>query len=67
MGGGLKKWMKYICPRFTPSRVALTGKHSRHIISLAVRFLNTFYVERVIAHRIKIIDHSCFHNHCPAS
>ncbi len=27
----------------------------------------TFYVERVRVHRIKIIDHSCFHNHWPTS
>ncbi len=27
----------------------------------------TFYVERVRAHNIKIIDNSCFHNHWPTS
>ncbi len=29
--------------------------------------LTDFYIERVTAHRIKIYDHSCFHNLWPNS
>ncbi len=81
--GGLKEWMKRICLCFTPSRITLiesaretvssavqvfffclmqeTVRCSRYIILLS------FYVERETAHRIKIIYHSCFHNHWPTS
>ncbi len=38
-----------------------TVRRSRYMIWL------TFYIERVRAHRIKIIDNSCFHNRWPTS
>ncbi len=55
------------------------GKHSRNTISsnsvcffllfffttFTLHDLTDFYLERVIAHHIKINDHSCFHNHWP--
>ncbi len=55
-GFGMKERMKRSC-RETVSLV----QHSRYMIWL------TFYVERVTAHHIKIIDHSCFHNRWPTS
>ncbi len=76
-GWGLKEWMKCICPCFTPSQIAL-AEGARETVSLSVsRFFfflvnslcqeTDFYVERVIAHRIKINDHLCFHNRLPNS
>ncbi len=72
--------MKRICPCFTPSRIAL-AEGARETVSLRGTFfffflqtrdcttftLQDFYIESVKAHRIKINDHSCFHNSWPNS
>ncbi len=81
--GGCLEWKNGwngFCPRFSPCRIVLT-EHAREIVSFAVRsfFMQetvrcsrymiwlTFYVERVTAHHIKIMYHSCFHNRWPTS
>ncbi len=76
LGWGVEKWMKRICPRFTPSQIAL-AEGARDTVSLrgmlstffflkqeTVRHsrYKIFYIESVTAHRIKRNDHSRFHN-----
>ncbi len=76
----MKEKMKRIC--FTLSRISLTESaretispprfvffvsHARDCTTFTLHDLTDFYIERVTAHGIKIIDHSCFHNHWPAS
>ncbi len=41
--------------------------HARDCTTFTLHDLTDVYVERVTAHRIKIIDHSCFHNRWPTS
>ncbi len=81
--GAMNEWMKGICLCFTPSRIALAeGTRetvrfqlvffcleplSRDCTTFTLHDLTDFYVERVTAHRIKINDHSCFHNRLPNS
>ncbi len=82
-GVGVEKWMKHICPCFTPSRIAL-AEGARETVSLRGTLsthyffffqtrdcttftLQDFYIESVTAHRIKINNHSCFHNSWPNS
>ncbi len=38
-----------------------------HCMTFTLHDLTNFYVERVTVHRIKINDHSCFHNSWPNS
>ncbi len=82
-GGVVEEWMKRICPCFTPSRIALAEGARETVSlrgTLSARFfflfqtrdcrtfaLQDFYIESVTAHRIKINDHSCFHNSWPNS
>ncbi len=35
---------------------------TRDCTTFTLHYLTDFYVDRVTAHRIKINDHSCFHN-----
>ncbi len=75
----IKEWMQRICLCFTPSRIALESAHlfrdsvrfqlvffcARDIRIFKLHNLTDFHVERLTAHRIKINDHSCFHNLWP--
>ncbi len=71
--GWMKEWMKCICPCFTPSWIALEKQYLFHGLRFQLFFFclepqeTDFYIERVTAHRIKINDHSCFHNRLPNS
>ncbi len=71
VGVGMKEWMKRMCLAFEKHLfrgsvlffffclMQETVLRSRYMIWLS------FYLERVRAHRIKIIYHSCLHNHWP--
>ncbi len=51
----------------SPPRFGFFVSHARDCTTFTLHDLTDFYIERVTAHGIKIIDHSCFHNHWPAS
>ncbi len=76
----MKEWMQRSCLCFTPSRITPTESahvfrgfvrfqliffSSKGLYDIHVTWFDWFYIERVTAHRIKITDHSCFHNLWP--
>ncbi len=79
----MKEWMQYSYLCFTSSRIALAESahlfcssvrfqlffffSCKRLYNIHFTSFDRFYVERVTAHRIKINDHSCFHNLWPNS